>query len=105
MGLFSKSTGDAAEENIITCSGALDISRAEKFHQEVNAALGKGGMIVLDAAEIERIDTTILQLLLALFRDAAARKVQVKWRTPSDALIRAASLLGLSQPLGLPDGG
>ncbi len=104
MGLFSKSNGEMVEGNNITCSGVMDISRAAKFHQEVKAALGKGGVIVLDAAEIERIDTTILQLLLGLCRDAAARKVQVKWLAPSDALIRAAALLGLSKPLGLPEG-
>lgn len=104
MGLFSKPTADGMEEIHVNCGDVLDISRAADFHQELKTALGKGGAIVLDAAEIERIDAAALQLCTALFRDAAARKVQAKWLTPSDALMRSAALLGLSQQLGLPDG-
>ena len=102
MGLFSKSGTDTKDEINVNCGDILDISKAADFHQELKTVLGKGGEIVLDASEIERIDVTALQLCTALFRDAAARKVQAKWRAPSDALIKAANLLGLSQELGLP---
>ena len=60
--------------------------------------------IVLDGAAIEKIDAAALQLCAAFFHDAAARKVQAKWLTPSEPLIRAAGLLGLKSQLGLPNG-
>lgn len=104
MGLFTKQTGDSRDEIIINCGDLLDIAKAADFHQELKAALGKGGEIVLDAAEIERIDAAGLQLCTAFFHAAAARKVQARWQTPSGALIRAAALLGLSRELGLPEG-
>lgn len=104
MGLFSKTKAENDAEISIACGDVLDISRAADFHQELKAALGKGGVIVLDGAEIERIDATALQLCAALFRDAAARKVQAKWLAPSGPLVRAAGLLGLKDQLGLSSG-
>lgn len=109
MGMFSKSatditdeTGDSKEEINVQCGEILDISKVAEFHQNLKTAIGKGGKIVLDAAAIERIDAAALQLLTVFLRDATARKVQAQLRTPSDALIKAASLLGLNQELGLP---
>lgn len=109
MGIFSKSAtdtkdemGESKEEINIRCGEILDISRVAEFHQVLKDAIGKGSEIVLDAAEIERIDAAALQLLTVFLRDATARKVQAKLHIPSDALIKAASLLGLNQELGLP---
>ena len=104
MGLFSKTKDESSDETCVVCGDVLDISRATELHQELKTALGKGGSIVLDGAGIERIDATALQLCAAFFHDAAARKVQAKWLSPSEPLIRAASLLGLNGQLGLPDG-
>lgn len=104
MGLFSKMKDETGDEISLACGEILDISRAAEFHQELKTALGKGGVIVLDGAEIERIDAAALQLCAAFFHDAIARKVQAKWLSPSESLIRAAGLLGLKAQLGLPDG-
>jgi len=103
MGLFSKSDKGNGGVTQVDCGDILDISRVGEFHSQLTAALGKGGEIVIDAAELGRIDAAALQLLTAFFQDAAARKVTAKWNTPSDALIRSAGLLGLSTELGLPD--
>lgn len=100
MGLLSNSDPD---EIIIDCGEILDISRVSDFCQELKSALGKGGEVILDATHIERIDASGLQLCTAFFQAATARKVQAKWQSPSTALITAAGLLGLSQPLGLPE--
>ncbi len=103
MGLFSKSADKGKDEVVVSCGDILDIAKAEGFHQELKAALGKGGEVVLDAAELERIDAAALQLCTAFFSDASARKVSAKWRSPSDSLIKSAGLLGLSEKLGLPE--
>ena len=103
MGLFSKSDANKNGEITVDCGDILDIAKVTEFHQQLKTALGKGGAVVLDAAELTRIDVTSLQLCTAFFNDAAARKVTAKWRSPSDSLIQSAALLGLSQQLGLPD--
>lgn len=92
------------DEIQINCLEVMNISKAAEFGQELKSALGKGVGVVLDGSGIERIDAAALQLLTAFFRDAAARKVQAKWHAPSDSLIKAAGLLGLSRQLGLPLG-
>ena len=103
MGFFSKSQTKNQGEITVECGDVLDISKVAEFHQQLKTALGKGGEVVLDAAELTRIDATSLQLCTAFFNDAAARKVTAKWRSPSDSLIKSAGLLGLSRQLGLPD--
>lgn len=104
MGLFSKTKDDESGVVSLACGEVLNISRVAKFHEELKDALGKGGVVVLDGAKLDRIDAAALQLCAAFFHDAAARKVKVKWISPSDPLIRAAGLLGLNTQLGLPDG-
>jgi anti-anti-sigma regulatory factor len=103
MGFFSRSDTTNKGEITVDCGDILDISKVAEFHQQLMAALGKGGEVILDAAELTRIDATSLQLCTAFFHDAAARKVTAKWRSPSDSLIKSAGLLGLSHQLGLPD--
>ena len=103
MGFFSRSEAGEKGEITVQCGDVLDIAKVAEFHKQLKSALGKGGEVVLDAAELTRIDVTSLQLCAAFFNDAAARKVTAKWRTPSDSLIKSAGLLGLSRQLGLPE--
>ena len=103
MSLFGKTTAATVDKVIIDCGEILDIAKAGDFHQQLQSALGKGGEITLDGANIDRIDAAGLQLCLAFFRAASARKVKANWQAPSSALIRSAGLLGLSRELGLPD--
>ena len=103
MGLLSKLKSSSSDKNIVDCGDSLLISTAADFSQQLKSALGKGGEVILDAANLQRIDAVSLQLCTAFFNDAAARKVSVKWISPSDALVKSASLLGLSKQLGLPE--
>ena len=57
--------------------------------------------VVLDAANVERIDTAALQLLCAFVRDRQARGLKVQWQGSSPALQEAADLLALRPLLGL----
>jgi ABC-type transporter Mla MlaB component len=58
--------------------------------------------ITIDAAKIEKIDTSALQLLTAFILEAGKRSIKVKWQSPSEALLISANLLGLDQHLQLP---
>lgn len=59
--------------------------------------------VVLDASNVERIDTATLQLLFAFVRDRRACGLQVTWQGSSAALLDAADLLDMRVQLGLGD--
>ena len=67
--------------------------------------LEQGASVVLDASEVERVDTAALQLLVLLRRELQARDGTLDWRGASEAFNEAAGLLGLARILELPAAG
>ncbi len=57
--------------------------------------------VLLDASNVERIDTAALQLLFAFVRDRRAGGLEVSWQGSSAALLDAADLLDMRVQLGL----
>ncbi|BBN59261.1 STAS domain-containing protein [Hydrogenovibrio marinus] len=55
----------------------------------------------LEGSKVETIDTSGLQLLLALIKSAQANDKTIQWTTPSEQLTTSASKLGLSEKLML----
>jgi anti-anti-sigma regulatory factor len=85
----------------ITCGEILDISSVGELCAELLTALESQQPVVLAAADIERADTTALQVFSAFFQDARAQGQQVQWQQPSEALRQSAALLGLQDLLAL----
>lgn len=85
----------------IVCEDSVDISGIAELHNQITSEMEEGCTISLDASQVERIDTTGLQLFASLFSDAANKKMTVNWVNPSDALRTSASLLGLEELLQL----
>ena len=56
----------------------------------------------LDATAVQRVDTAVLQLLVAFHRDAQTRGEYITWTGVSAPLREAAERLGLTQALVLP---
>ena len=101
MGFLKKGNDTPGGVTQFECEDVLDISRAQELHTQLQESLGLGSEIELNAANIQRIDASVLQIFTAFFKAAAARKVSVRWIAPSDALLRSAHLLGLSSHLDL----
>jgi anti-anti-sigma regulatory factor len=59
--------------------------------------------VVIDAAQVERIDTAALQVLAAFVSDRRAGQREVTWAHVNEVLSEAARTLGLVAPLGIPD--
>lgn len=57
--------------------------------------------VYIDAAQVERIDTAALQLLVSFVQDRKAEQRAVVWLDCSDAMVRAARALGLGHELAL----
>lgn len=60
------------------------------------------GEIILDVAELQRVDTAALQLLVLFRRELEKQGGTLAWRGRSEVLDEAVSLLGLEQLLNLP---
>lgn len=85
----------------IVCEDSVDISGIAELHNQIATQMVEGCTISLDASQVERIDTTGLQLFATLFNDAPSKNITVSWLNPSDALRTSARLLGLEELLQL----
>ena len=57
---------------------------------------------MLDASQVTRADTAVLQLLSVFCQNAQASGIAVHWQQPSRVLQDAACLLDLTSCLALP---
>ena len=79
----SESQDPAPAQTAIVFDGSLDIAGAEQLRDRLMQALSRNQPIVLDAANVERVDTSALQVLTAFFKDAGAYTLQVQWKEPA----------------------
>jgi ABC-type transporter Mla MlaB component len=79
----------------------MDIASAEQLHLTLEAALSDGMPIQLNAARVGKIDTSGVQLLLGLFREASKQHLDVSWNQPSETIQEAINLLNLTAEVGL----
>jgi anti-anti-sigma factor len=83
-------------------AGALDVSQARAAHATLNEALLRALPIELHAADVERLDGSGLQLLVAFARGAGERGLALKWRSISPAVRASVDAGGLGAILELP---
>jgi len=79
----------------------LGIQQVSDLKAELESAVSSGENVVLDASEVDNIDTAGLQLLVAFVQHAALKKCTFEWQDPSDAFVETAKLTGLSAALQL----
>lgn len=87
--------------NSLTLDSVLVINNAKSLLQDINQLVATNKDISIDASSVEMIDTAILQLLLAATIKIRSSNHKVNWINPSDNFISNASLLGLSESLGI----
>jgi len=58
--------------------------------------------MILDASKVETVDTSGLQLMLALVKTAIANSKTVQWQNPSEVFVSSATRIGLAEKLQLP---
>lgn len=99
--MSSESTGKTL---VVTCEESIDISVVGELHLYLQKALEEKQAVVIEAGQVERADTAVLQTLYAFIKEAKSQGVTVKWRNVSNTVRDAAGLLGLSEALGLTKG-
>ena len=78
-----------------------DISKSQALKNDMLMLVNDNDEIDIDGSSVERIDGTALQLMCALFFYSKDNNLNIHWVEPSDALIRSAEILGVSQVLEL----
>ncbi len=92
-----------SEAITVTCGEVLNISRVGELYTELSMVLNENKPVEVDASSLERIDIAGIQLLLAFRQKVVSSGLDFSWQSPSENLIRAATLVGLAQRLGLSE--
>ena len=88
-----------SDKTTVSLGSALDIMHASGLKERLAAALEKKSHIVLISDKVERADTAGLQLIYAFKQEVAAQNKEMSWQKPSDNLLAACEVLGMSEAL------
>ncbi len=92
----------APSQQTLVLVGNCSVKDAAELKQTLCLHLDAAAPVALDVGKIERIDTSIMQLLCAFARDRAAHQRKVEWLGDSSVIRDAARLLGVEALLSLP---
>ena len=95
---------EAAEdvaESIINLDATLTIQNVGKLHEKLKKSYSSNNAIEINASQVSSIDTSTLQLLVALKKDAVKQQKEVVFVAPSQRFIKSAELLGLLEILDI----
>lgn len=85
----------------ISCEEIMDISIAGDFYKKLKKSMEMNVPITIDAENVERADTAILQVLYSFFQEAYSRGIEVSWNNPSERLRLSARIIGVDEVLRL----
>jgi len=91
------------QSTCIVLDERLSIVRVAELHHSLCESLAAGVPLTVDGSGVQDIDTAVLQLLGSFWRSCSERGISCAWQGVSDALRRAARLIGLEAALHLPD--
>jgi anti-anti-sigma regulatory factor len=80
---------------------SMAIDGVADFKQRLLQVMDGSGVVLVDASEVQRVDTSVLQVLCALRKELAESGAALEWRAPSPVLTDGAHRLGLTAALGL----
>lgn len=91
-----------AEKGTLFLDGNLDIVTVRDLYGRLQSALDCPGALVIDAAQVNRVDGAAIQVLVAFFSAAKRNGRCCIWSAVSDPLREAVRLTGLESALSLP---
>ncbi len=90
--------------NTIKLGHNMTVQDMNRILNVMNEAFDKGNSLLLSAGDLIKIDGAGLQLLCAIFKEANTQHIDIKWESPSKALVYAANLYGVKEYLKLQVG-
>lgn len=101
---FQNSTDDGEiESSQIDLDAVLSIQHVIELHEKLKKVLSVHDEIEINASDVSSIDTSTLQLLVSLKKDAPKLQKRVSIIYPSPRFVESARLLGLSDVLEVYD--
>ena len=97
----SVDSGDDAAKTVINCEPTIDISAAQSLYEHLSNALKNSHEVEINAGDVTRVDTAILQVFTAFMLESKSRDQSVTWNAVSDVFYTSANLLGLVKDLNL----
>lgn len=88
-------------ESIVKLEGAMTIAKAEELYGQLEEIFRSANPTKIDASEVSRVDTSILQLLVSFVNSKKSGGVTVEWVGVSDDFLAGAKILGLEEHLDL----
>ena len=80
----------------------LSVAQARALHAQLGQVLAPPSSLVLDAGQVEQVDTAAMQVLAGFCRHLKQQGAPMRWRAVSPALQQAGHLLGLDSLFGSP---
>jgi anti-anti-sigma factor len=99
--LVMAGTDQEDAESVISLDSTLTIQHVVKLHERLKRSYAAHDSIEIDASQVASIDTTTLQLLVSLKKEAAKQQKDVVITAPSKRFIESAELLGFLEILGI----
>ncbi|NNJ92967.1 MAG: STAS domain-containing protein [Gammaproteobacteria bacterium] len=96
-------TAQSEDRPVIDLGSDLTIADVEAKKIELTHILADALPVKLNAEELEQIDGAGLQLLAALFKNAAKNNLEITWVKVSSTLMDAVKLVGLLELLNMQD--
>jgi anti-anti-sigma regulatory factor len=88
---------------VVTLYANCSVRDVVALRSQLLDVIDSAAAVIIDAAQLERIDTAALQVLAAFVRDRRKQQQEVLWLNVNDALSEAAQTLGLLAALGIPE--
>lgn len=88
-----------AEPTTYQLESISDISKSEFMHEQLETFLSSGVNVAVDASQVERIDTSAMQILLALSQTLRKQELTASIVNPSENFLSTARLLGVTDEI------
>ncbi len=88
---------------IISCDSTMDISSVEELFHQLESALDTGRIVEFHAQDVERIDTAVLQILVAFVTEAEQIELDVIWKGVSEGMLSTIRNVGVLDFLKVPE--
>lgn len=90
---------DDAKYELLSMGSELTIRNVATFKEKLDASLANQKDIMLDSAELQKIDSSGLQLLYSLHKNLGESGRKINWASKNPVINSAASVLGLDELL------
>ncbi len=77
----------------------LTIAQVEQFKQEALEMINQSATLLIDDSNISRIDTTGVQLILAIVTQISSLNKELTWQCKADCIIESIKQLGINEPI------